>query len=119
MQRAAPPDDIEPHEFFTRWVPQAVAADPDRRTRLHDTRATIAFELEGEGGGLYALELADGQVAGRSGPVPGADLRVRVDVSTWRALNRGDLSAPEALLRRKLRVEGDFVLALKLHVILG
>jgi hypothetical protein len=29
-----PPDDISPEEFFTRWVPQAVASDPARRERL-------------------------------------------------------------------------------------
>jgi putative sterol carrier protein len=42
-----------------------------------------------------------------------------VDVETWRALNRGELSAPEALLRRRLRISGNLVLALKLHLILG
>ena len=40
-------------------------------------------------------------------------------VDTWRALNRGELSAPEALLRRKVHLAGDMLLALKLHLILG
>ena len=42
-----------------------------------------------------------------------------LDVETWRALNRGELSAPEAFLRRRVRLEGDHALAVKLHLILG
>ena len=48
-----------------------------------------------------------------------ADLRVRIDVATWRALNRGEIAAPEAVLRRRLTMEGDFLLGLKLHLILS
>jgi putative sterol carrier protein len=47
------------------------------------------------------------------------DLRLELDVATWRALNDGSLSAPEAFLRRRLRVQGDFTLALKLQLIIG
>ena len=50
---------------------------------------------------------------------PYTDLRVRVDIETWRSLNRGELAAPEALLRRGLTMEGDFLLGLKLHLILS
>jgi len=48
-----------------------------------------------------------------------ADLRVRVDLATWRELNAGTLSAPEALLRRRLHFHGNWLLAIKLHLILG
>ena len=57
--------------------------------------------------------------AGREGRAEQPDLEIQVDVATWRALNRGELSAPEALLQRRLRMSGNLVLALKLHVILG
>ena len=42
-----------------------------------------------------------------------------MDLETWRALNRGEIAAPEALLRRRLQISGKLLLALKLHVILG
>ena len=42
-----------------------------------------------------------------------------IDVATWRQLNRGQISAPEALVRRRLKLSGNFVIALKLHLILG
>jgi putative sterol carrier protein len=118
-ERAVPPDDIPPVEFFTRWVPQAVARDEDRRRRLATTRAVVEFELVGEGGGFFTLQIDEGRVEGAAGAAPEPDLRVRVDVPTWRDLNRGDLSAPEALLRRRVQIHGSFLLALKLHLILG
>jgi putative sterol carrier protein len=118
-ERARPPDDIPPEAFFARWVPEAVAADPARRARLGDTEATVEFELTGNPGGVYHVRISRGAVEGGVGAVPGADLRVRLDEETWRALNRGDISAPEALLRRRLHMHGSFLLALKLHLILG
>lgn len=119
--RALPPDDISPHAFFTRWVPASVEADDSRRARLGDTEARLLFELfdaathERE----FTLYICEGRVRGEPGGTEAPDLAIRVDVETWRALNRGDLSAPEALLRRRIQIRGDLVLALKLQVILG
>ena len=126
--RARPPEDIAPVDFFTRWIISAVNGDEERRARLGDTDAVIEFELTGEGGGLFTVKIAEGKVAGAVGRAQRADQRrlqaldrngVVVDVDTWRALNRGDLSAPEALLRRRVKLSGSFLLGLKLHVILG
>jgi putative sterol carrier protein len=119
--RARPPDDISPLEFFTAWIPATVSQDDERRRRLGDTAACLVFvlyELEVEVV-AYTLEIEAGSVRGREGRVERPDLEIQVDVATWRALNRGELSAPEALLKRRLRMSGNLVLALKLHVILG
>jgi len=118
-ERPVPPSEIEPLEFFTRWLPEVVAADPERRRRLGDTAATLQFDLVGDGGGSFLLHVASGAVRGESGPAAAADLRLELDVATWRALNDGSLSAPEAFLRRRLRVQGSFLLALKLQLIIG
>jgi putative sterol carrier protein len=120
VQRAIPPDDITPHEFFTSWAPRAVAEDPERRRRLGDTRAVIVFDVHGPNGGTFTMHVAPGgDVRGAAGPSASPDLRVHVDEAAWRQLNSGELSAPLALLKRRLRIEGDFLLALKLHLILG
>ncbi len=122
MERVAPPDDISPLDFFTRWIPDAVASDAARRKKLSSTDAEIVFELtgrDGDDGGSYTLHIAGGAVRGVEGAVPKPDLRVVVDVDTWRRLNRGEISAPEALLKRKVKLHGDFLLGLKLHLILG
>lgn len=118
-ERAIPPDDIPAEEFFLRWLPATVASDPDRRARLGATRADLVFELLGEGGGLYTVHLDAGSVQGRLGGVVKPDLHIQVDVETWRKLNRGEISAPEAALRRRVKLSGNLMLAVKLHLILG
>jgi putative sterol carrier protein len=117
--RPVPPSEIEPLEFFTRWLPEVVASDEERRRKLGDTAATLQFDLVGDGGGSFLLHVASGAVRGEPGPAPAPDLRLELDVPTWRALNAGTLSAPEAFLRRRLRVHGSFLLALKLQLILS
>jgi putative sterol carrier protein len=117
--RPLPPSEIEPLEFFARWLPEVVAGDPERRQRLGDTTATLQFDLVGEGGGSFLLHVESGGVRGGPGPAEAFDLRLELDVATWRALNDGSLSAAEAFLRRRLRVQGDFTLALKLQLIIG
>jgi putative sterol carrier protein len=114
-----PPPDISPEEFFTRWVPAVVAEDAERARRLGGTRAVLLFELTGEGGGLFHLELEEGAVHGHAGHNDHADLRVTLDLATWRELNSGELSAPMAFLQRKVHLHGNLLLAVKLHLILG
>jgi len=118
-ERARPPAQITPLEFFTRWAPEQVAADEERRRRIGEAEATLEFEITGDGGGFYTVRMEGGAVRGAEGPAEQADLRVRVDLATWRELNAGALSAPEALLRRRLHFHGNWLLAIKLHLILG
>lgn len=117
--RPLPPDDIEPAIFFTRWIPEVVAADPSRRARLGTTQAILEFVLEGDGGGNFHFRVIEGRVDGYVGAPERADLRVRLDIATWRLLNSGALSAPEAFIRRRVRLEGNLALAIKLHLIIG
>ncbi len=119
MERARPPADILPSDFFLRWVPESVAQDVERQQRLGDTQATVVFDLAGPEGGSYTVRIENGRVEGREGAAEDPDLKVHLDVATWRRLNNGETSAPEAVLKRQLRFEGSFLLGLKLHLILA
>ncbi len=119
MPRAVPPADIAPEEFFTHWLPGVVGADAERRAQLGDSAAIITFELEGEGGGIFHVHIDHGEVRGAVGEPLHTDLRLRVDLASWRALNAGTLSAPRALLQRRVRLSGNLMLAVKLHLIIG
>lgn len=119
MALARPPADISPSDFFLRWVPEAVAQDVERQQKLAETQATVVFDLGGTGGGRYTVRIEKGRVEGREGAAEDPDLHVHLDVATWRCLNRGETSAPEAALKGEIRFEGSFLLGLKLHLILG
>jgi putative sterol carrier protein len=118
-ERARPPENIEPVEFFRRWAPDAVNHDPERRAKIEGLSARIQFELAGPGGGDYWLELANGVVRGDAGRVEAPDLVLRTDLETWRQLNAGEIKAPTAVMKGKLRFEGSMFLALKVHFIIG
>jgi len=117
--RVVPPRDIDPHTFFVEWVPQMVAADDERRAKLSDTLAVLEFTLAGEGGGVFAIHLGLGDVRGTAGAVEAPDLQIHLHLETWELLNAGELSAPDAFLRRKVKLQGNLALAVKLHLILG
>ncbi len=118
-ERARPPDDIDPADFFRRWAPEAVRTDPERRAKIADLNARIQFELAGDGGGPFWLELCDGAIRGDSGRIETPDLVLSTDLETWRKLNAGELKAPTAVMKGRLRFQGSMYLALKIHFILG
>ncbi len=118
-ERAVPPAEISPIEFFERWVPEATSRDAERRARIADLRARIQFRLDGPGGGAYWLLVEEGRVVGSQGELDAPDLVLTLDVPTWRRLNAGELSAPHALLSGALRFRGSVYLALRLHFLLG
>ena len=117
--RAIPPDDISPLEFFSRWVPEMVAQDEKRQKKLGNTRARIVFAFDEVEYGAFTVHVEAGEVRGEAGRVADPDLEIQIGIETWRSLNRGEISAPEAALRRRLKFTGDTLLALKLHLILG
>jgi putative sterol carrier protein len=116
-ERARPPDDIAPIDFFRDWAPAAVHGDPARMEKIIGMRARIQFELDGAG--PYWLEIADGSVRGDSGRVTEPDLVLSTDLDTWRALNAGAIKAPMAVMKGKLRFTGSMYLALRIHFIIG
>ncbi|MFP8880307.1 MAG: SCP2 sterol-binding domain-containing protein [Myxococcota bacterium] len=116
---AVPPDDISPLDFFSRWVPEMVARDQRRQKKLGNTQARIVFVFDEPEYGAYTIYVNSGEVRGEAGRVADPDLEIQIGFETWRSLNRGEISAPEAALRRRLKLTGDTVLALKLHLILG
>ncbi len=120
--RAAPPADITPFAFFTSWVPRSVEADPVRQNKLGDADVVLVFHIDdpaGELGGAYTLHIEEGHVRGESSDVPQADLRIHLTLATWRALNARELSAPDAFMKKLVRLQGDLRLAVKLHLIIG
>ena len=117
--RAKPSETITPEEFFSSWIPKSVHDDPQRRKGVEEVNACIRFLLSGEGGGAYDVLLSGGEVSGGEASEDPADLTLQLSMETWRGLNRGSITAPEALIKRQLKVQGNLRLALKLHLILG
>jgi ribonucleoside-diphosphate reductase beta chain len=71
-------------------------------------RASYQFDIIGEGGGTWTIEIDDGTINVLDGPPPGdPDQRLEMDVPTWIAISVGEMIGNEAFLLGRVTVEGD------------
>lgn len=79
-----------------------------------DMRAVYLFDMEGEGGGQWSVQIAEGQCSSSEGILDHTDVRFTCRPAHWIDLQTKELSPLWALLTRRLRIKGSFGLALKL-----
>jgi len=79
-----------------------------RAERAGGLRALYRIDLDGDTGGTWWVQVADGscQVL-RDPPGQEADVRIRSDATTWVELAKGTRRRLPALLTRRLRIRGD------------
>jgi cytochrome P450 len=99
-------------DFFDAFE-RAAAAKPEAAT-LPD--AVFRFELSGDAGGTWTLDLRKGTTSGfvtrENGPEAGATIHVTSE--DWVALTTGQMNPMRAFMGGKIRVEGDLKLAVNL-----
>ncbi len=88
-------------DLVFRSLPYAI--EPEW-TRGH--RFTVAYQLVGEGGGTWRVEVDDGTVRVERGLGERPDAIVRIRYSDWLALLSGELTPPDAMRLGKTEVEG-------------
>lgn len=83
--------------------------------KLKGTYATILFDLQGEDGGLYTVEIDDGKVSIEEGEVGSPDVTLQAETKDLVALIQGDLNPMGAFMQGRLKVKGDIGLAMKMQ----
>ena len=86
----------------------------DQGLRVLPDGVSVTFELRGEGGGTWTVSNKDGtaEVARRRDPHP--DCLLRCDAADFHALLSGELAPREGFRDRRLDIEGDVGLVLRL-----
>ena len=103
-----------PAQFFRETLPQRLEADPDH---VRQIGGVFEFVIEGDGGGVWTLDTQAPQV--HEGPATRMNCRIRIGAADFLDLLAGRLSDMSAFATRKLKVEGNIALSLRLRNLLG
>ena len=82
--------------------------------KAQGVNATIQYYLDGEGGGMWVIRIADGKCTVEEGEVDDPDVTISMDAQDYVDLILGNLDPAGAMMAGKLRISGNFALATKL-----
>ena len=104
-------------EFFEKFETRA-AANPDAAT---SPNAVYQFNITGDGGGDWALDLTkgktDGFVVKGTHDSPGATITVSSE--DWLGMLNGTLNPMQAFMSGKIKIDGDMTLAMSLQQVMN
>ncbi|MBJ94455.1 MAG: sterol-binding protein [Rickettsiales bacterium] len=104
-----------PTEFFKSKAEQINSAGD----ALSGINAVYQFNLSGDDGGSWVIDLASDSKGVRTGEEDGAQCVISMTSADFMSMIQGSLNPQMAFMTGKLRVKGDMGLALKLQTILG
>ncbi len=82
-----------------------------------DLKATIQFNVSGEGGGNYYLSIAEGKCDFAEGRTPAPTLTIETPADIWLKIARKELSGTMALMTGKYKASGKMGLLMKMDKI--
>lgn len=83
-------------------------------SRGADMQVTYAFNMEGAGGGQWAVRISDGRAETQAGAPESFDMELRTKPELWMDLSTNDLNPMWAITTRKIHLGGNAGLAMKL-----
>lgn len=106
-----------PSDFFKVFAEKA-SADPAAATAPN---AVYQFDLSGDGGGTWCLNLKEGTTSGfvTEGPSDDAGAKISVSAADWMAMVNGTLNPMQAFMGGQIKIDGDMTLAMSLQNVMA
>lgn len=102
-------------ELFEERIPQKLQAHPDVAEKIG---AVYQFDVAGPGGGSWYVDLSKPGGVVCAGRSPDAQCTIAMKDADLLALVNGKLSPGMAFMTGKIKVQGDYALAMKLQQVL-
>jgi putative sterol carrier protein len=87
--------------------------------RAQGVKASIQYDITGDGGGTYHVDIADGKCSIQPGPTASPTLTLTMAAQDWLDMTSGKLNGQMAFMSGKLKLKGDMGLAMKLAGMFG
>ena len=87
--------------------------------KMKGVTAVYQFELTGDGGGNFHIDVKDGEAEFGDGQHDNPSITVTMEVADFNQLLDGSLNPTTAFMTGKIKVKGDMSLAMKLQALLG
>lgn len=85
--------------------------------KAKDMNATVQFDLTGEGGDQYYVEVANGTVNTSKGTAENPTATIHMDADDYKAMVSGELNPVTAFMSGKIKVEGDLNTVMKFQTL--
>ena len=102
-------------DIFTQKIATKIKSNPDIASSIN---ATYVFDLTGDDGGQWTIDLTKEGGEVKEGAIEDANLTVTMTATDFMKLVDGSLNPQMAFMSGKLKIKGDMPLALKLQQIL-
>ena len=79
--------------------------------------ATVQFNLSGDGGGDWYVQIAGGQCTTHKGTTEDATATIKMDATDYADMTSGKLNAITAFMQGKVKVEGDLNTVMKFQTL--
>lgn len=88
-------------------------------SKMKGVTAVYQFELTGDGGGNFYINVKDGEAEFGDGQAENPNITVTMALDDFKELLAGNLNATTAFMTGKIKIKGDISLAMKLQALLG
>jgi putative sterol carrier protein len=75
--------------------------------------ATVQFDLSGDGGGQYYVQVANGTVKAEKDTADSPTATIHMDADDYKKMIAGELNPVTAFMSQKIKVEGDLNTVMK------
>jgi hypothetical protein len=104
-----------PRQAFMVGIPWGIEADPDAAASLSGVEGSVAWVIEGDGGGSFVMTFSSGKVQVEEKPAGDSTAIVTLDMPTWKELASRETNAQAAFMAGKVQIAGDLSLLMQIQ----